>query len=112
MAVDQEKKLRFNSQAYPGTCLLLYVDDDNVNQQVLDMLLSSRVEYRVLLACDQQEVEEILEHEQYLPDVVFMDNQLVDCTGVEVWPKAAAYFLFPSVVGSCRIVSARMEVLI
>eukprot|EP00892_Ulva_mutabilis_P000254 jgi/Ulvmu1/10229/UM060_0030.1 len=84
MAVDRAKKDRFNSQVYPGTCLLLYVDDDNVNQQVLDMLLSCKVEYRVLLACDQQEVEEILEYEPYLPDVVLMDNQLLDCTGIQV----------------------------
>ena len=84
MAVERCQRKPFNSEIYPDTCLLLYVDDDVVNQQVLDMLLSTKSEYRVLLACDQQEVEEVLRDEACLPDVVFMDNQLVDCTGVQV----------------------------
>lgn len=84
MAVNRADLKPFNSEKYPGTCLLLYVDDDNVNQQVLEMLLSFRPEFRVILACDQEEIEQVLEAEQCLPDLVFMDHQLVDCTGVEV----------------------------
>lgn len=92
MAVSRADWKPFNSEKHPGTCLLLYVDDDNVNQRVLEMLLSFRQEFRVLLACDQQEVEQVLEAEQCLPDIVFMDNQLVDCTGVEVRRTGAIRF--------------------
>lgn len=75
---------RFNAQVNPGTCLLLYVDDDSVNQLVLTTFLSSKPEYRILPAEDKEDVEEWLDEEPHLPDMVLMDNQLANCTGGEL----------------------------
>lgn len=75
---------RFNAQVNPGTCLLLYVDDDSINQTVLAAMLASKPEYRVLLADDREDVEDLMGEEPHLPDVVIMDNQLANCTGSDV----------------------------
>lgn len=101
MIKAQASLKRFNAGRYPGSCLVLYVDDDTVNQQVLEMLLSSHPEYRVLLACDQQEVEDILKEEPCLPDVVLMDHQLLNCTGVEVCCCEFGYLLQISSIQKC-----------
>lgn len=81
---DSVQKRRFNAQVNPGTCLLLYVDDDSINQVVLTTILASKPEYRILPAEDKEDVEEVLDEEPHLPDMVLMDNQLANCTGGEL----------------------------
>lgn len=74
----------FNAHTNPGTWLLLYVDDDSMNQTVVETMLSPKPEYRVLVSDDKEDVEEALEDEPCLPDVVLMDHQLGNCTGAEM----------------------------
>lgn len=74
----------FNAQVNPGTWLVLYVDDDSLNQTLVEMLLSQKPEYKVLVADDQEDVEQALEQEPCLPDIILMDHQLANVTGAEL----------------------------
>eukprot|EP00892_Ulva_mutabilis_P008589 jgi/Ulvmu1/6101/UM027_0079.1 len=89
MAAAARQKKPFNAQENPGTWLLLYVDDDSINQTVIETMLSSNPAYRVLVSDDKEDVALALDEEPCLPDVVLMDHQLGNCTGEEliVWMR-------------------------
>lgn len=87
-----------NSAACPGTTLILYVDDDPVNQHVLQSCLADQQQMTVELTAGADDTLEYLECVDYLPDLVLMDNQLVGTTGVKVWT-----YLKPSVCCLRRI---------
>jgi CheY-like chemotaxis protein len=63
---------------------VLYVEDDALNQQVLESMLQAHEDIQLLLASDEADVEEILEDRDAMPDVVLMDSQLINTTGLEV----------------------------
>ena len=63
--------------------VVLYVEDDVINQQVLETMLQSHEDIELLLASDEGEVDEVFAGRKTMPDVVLMDNQLVNTTGLE-----------------------------
>lgn len=80
-----------NSIARPATTLVLYVEDDHVNQQVLQHCLASEPGFRVITAFGSDDTLEALESEQFLPDIVLMDNQLMGTTGSQVCPASRIF---------------------
>lgn len=73
-----------NSFANPGTTLILYVEDDPVNQHVLESCLANQHHMIVKSTAGADDTLQYLESVDYLPDLVLMDNQLIDTTGDEV----------------------------
>ena len=64
--------------------LVVYVEDDHVNQHVLKTMLDPVGEINLLLAEDEQELQELLEQCDRIPDVVLMDCELKSTTGQQV----------------------------
>lgn len=73
--------MRFNHASFSVPVFVLYVEDDPVNQQVLESMLDQHDNVELAVACDEEEVDEILANRPSLPDLVLMDSQLSDTTG-------------------------------
>ena len=76
----------------PGTISVLYVDDEPSNQLAMRAILSSQKDVSVAEALDEEDALDVLDEEDTLPDIVFMDQGLGHITGVEVRTSRGAVF--------------------
>ena len=67
-----------------GSCMVLSVDDDPINQMVVESLLVPDG-YKVEQAMNGSEALEFLSNSDTLPDVILLDIMMPDMSGYEVW---------------------------
>jgi CheY-like chemotaxis protein len=75
---------KHNRDGNPDSIVVLYVEDEPANQMAMRAIFASHPEIELLEAADDDDVIEVLEDIDVLPDVVLMDHGLGHTTGEEV----------------------------